>query len=128
MKKLILSLVMIASFTVANAQGSDWFKIGIHAGLPVGDVSDTSSFVLGLDLKYQFLNTDSFAVGLATGYSNYFGKEINGFEIEDFGIVPFFLLKNQQKAEVFIIGQKLVIIMMNGMFMVFTKGFLQKSL
>ncbi|WP_159023941.1 hypothetical protein [Formosa sp. L2A11] len=83
MKKLILLVLAFASFTVANAQ-SDWIKLGVHAGSPLGDASDTSSLVLGVDLKYQFLNTKSYAIGISTGYSNYFGK----VEYEDFGIIP----------------------------------------
>lgn len=91
MNKIILLVIAITSFSVANAQvgeGTNWLKLGIHGGAPVGDASDVSSFVLGVDLKYQFLNAESFAIGASTGYTHYFGKEEGIIEFSDSGLIP----------------------------------------
>ncbi|QDO95461.1 hypothetical protein FNB79_16285 [Formosa sediminum] len=102
MKKLILLFLAFASFTVSHAQ-SDWIKIGVHAGSPLGDTSDTSSFVLGVDVKYQFLNTNSYAIGISTGYSNYFGED----EFDDFGIIPIAGLFRYYPTKHFFLGADL---------------------
>ncbi|WP_034062367.1 hypothetical protein [Lacinutrix jangbogonensis] len=103
MRKIVVLVLAIASFTQANAQGSDWIKLGIHAGLPIGDVTDSHALVLGLDLKYQFLNTNSYAVGISTGYTNYFGED----EIEDIGIIPIAGLFRYYPTKNFFLGADL---------------------
>ena len=108
MKKLSLIMVMLLGFTFMNAQeGSNWLKLGVHAGIPTGDAGDVSSFALGLDAKYQFLNYDSFGIGVATGYTNYFGKEENGISWDDFGVVPVAALFRYYPTENFFIGTDL---------------------
>ena len=107
MKKLVFLAAFIFSFNLANAQlgeGTRWLKAGVNFGLPVGDAADVSSFVLGLDLKYQFLDAESFAVGVSTGYSHYFGKEENGFEYSDAGIIPAALLLRYYPTKNFFLG------------------------
>lgn len=91
MKKLILLVALFtAGATFAQNQEVDfnsnnsWFKIGLNAGLPVGDLDDFSSFSVGLDLRGQYLVTPNFGIGLATGYNQIFGKD----GVDDFGIVP----------------------------------------
>ncbi|WGH74293.1 hypothetical protein P8625_09205 [Tenacibaculum tangerinum] len=109
MKKIILLLVAVLSFSFANAQrgeGTDWLKAGVHFGLPIADASDTSSFVLGVDLKYQFLNVNSFGIGFSTGYSHYFGKEVAGVSVDQ-GIVPLAALFRFYPTENFFIGTDL---------------------
>ena len=54
MKKLILSAVALFAFGFANAQDDGGFQVGIHVGLPMGDVKDLSSFNAGLDLGYMW--------------------------------------------------------------------------
>ncbi|MBU3821530.1 hypothetical protein KO566_05610 [Flavobacteriaceae bacterium XHP0103] len=94
MKKLVLSLALLVT-SVTFAQQTDiedidinsdnsWLKAGIVAGIPVGDASDVSSFNLGADVRGQVLLNPNFAIGAASGYTHYFGKD--GFD--DFGIVP----------------------------------------
>ena len=88
-KTILLFALLIAGTTFAqdiknvNSKNS-WFKVGLNAGVPMGDVDDVSSFALGLDLKGQYLVTPHFGIGLTTGYNHFFGKD--GFD--DFGIVP----------------------------------------
>lgn len=90
MKKVLLLLSLVLVGTSVFAQDVDlnsknaWLKIGLNTGLPVGDVDDTSSFALALDLKAQYLVTPNFGIGVASGYNHLFGKDGN----DDFGIIP----------------------------------------
>ena len=94
MKKIVLVIGFLTT-TAIFAQQTDldeiditpnnsWLKAGITAGVPVGDVSDFSSFNLGVDLRGQYLFNPNFAIGAASGYNHYFGKD--GFD--DFGVIP----------------------------------------
>lgn len=89
MKKaiLLMSLLVGGSLIAQNSEidsDNSWLKIGLNAGVPVGDFNETSSFAPGIELKGQFLVTPNFGIGLTTGYTQYFGKD--GFN--DFGVVP----------------------------------------
>ncbi|HLV15197.1 MAG TPA: hypothetical protein VKY41_08455 [Xanthomarina sp.] len=91
MKKIFL-VIMIFGLTPIFAQQNEveftpknsWLKAGLTAGIPVGDASDLSSFSLGLDLRGQYLFNPNVAIGVASGYSHYFGKD----KFDDFGLVP----------------------------------------
>lgn len=110
MKKIIIVAIAIFSFGIAKAQtsGTNWLKFGLHAGIPVGDESDVSSFMIGLDAKYQFLGIDSFAMGISTGYSHYFGKETDsGYKFEDKGLIPLAALFRFYVTRSFFIGTDL---------------------
>lgn len=68
-------------------EDNSWLKLGINAGVPLGDVADFSSFALGLDAAGQFMRTDNFGLGIASGYTHYFAKtDVMG--AEDFGVIP----------------------------------------
>lgn len=89
MKKLSVFFMVLVGMTLANAQvgeGTNWLKVGVHAGIPVGDANDTSTFALGADVKYQFLNLNSFGIGVATGYTHYFGEDLE-FQIGDTPVI-----------------------------------------
>ncbi|WP_027125220.1 hypothetical protein [Gelidibacter mesophilus] len=100
MKKIVLLLTLcIVGTTFAQnhevnvTSKNSWLKVGVNAGLPVGDMDDASTFSLGLDLKAQYLVTPNFGIGLATGYSHMFGKSdvdhiIGNHVVDDFGIIP----------------------------------------
>lgn len=89
MKKLILLFTMF-SFGIAFGQNSEitpdnsWLKLGLNIAAPLGDTADYSSFMLGFDLRGQFLVNPNFAIGLASGYNNYFAKD----DFDDFGLIP----------------------------------------
>lgn len=77
MKKLLfIAAVSLLGTTAINAQ-ENHFKVGAHAGLPMGDAGDSYSFNAGVDVAYTFGISDNFEVGATTGYSHYFGKEVN---------------------------------------------------
>ena len=89
MKKVILLFTLFVVGTtfaqdVDISSTNSWLKLGLNAGMPVGDADDASSFSLGLDLKGQYLVTPNFGIGVATGYSHFFGKD----GADDFGLVP----------------------------------------
>src|SRR5690606_25524451 len=97
MKKLLLMGALLLTGIVANAQtereldeineDNSWLKAGLHIGAPVGDLADFSSFALGLDLAGQFMRTDNFGLGIASGYTHYF-KKSNLPGANDFGVIP----------------------------------------
>nr|WP_298927662.1 hypothetical protein [uncultured Allomuricauda sp.] len=97
MKKTILVIVtvFIAGFTT-NAQDRSSFKAGLIAGIPVGDATNVSSFAIGLDAAYHWGVSEVFDVGLATGFINAFGDNIDASvgdveiqaEFEDFQFLP----------------------------------------
>src|SRR5690554_4917447 len=89
MKKLLVVFCLFSA-GVFYGQSSEitpdnsWLKLGITAAAPIGDTSDFSSFALGADLRGQFLVTPNFALGVASGYQNYFGED----DFDDFGLIP----------------------------------------
>ncbi len=82
MKKLLL-LGAFALFGGA-LQAQEGFKVGAHVGAPVGDAADFASVTLGVDAAYMWNVTKGLDVGIATGYSHFFGKD----RWEDFGFIP----------------------------------------
>ena len=50
-------------------------KLGVNAGIPVGDFGKFTTFTAGVDLAYLYPLTENFRLGVATGYSHYFGKK-----------------------------------------------------
>lgn len=86
MKKLLLIAVLtVFSFDAAHSQaGMTGIRLGVNAGIPMGDVDDAASFRAGADLAYMFSLMDIVQVGPMVGYSHYFGKD----EVDDFQYLP----------------------------------------
>ncbi|MBO9586145.1 MAG: hypothetical protein J7574_18425 [Flavobacterium sp.] len=74
MKKIVLVAIAVLTFGWANAQEGK-FKVGVHAGLPMGDAKDAFSVNLGADVAYMFKINDKFSAGATTGYTTYLGKD-----------------------------------------------------
>lgn len=115
MKRLILMSAIAAVATAAQAQDNTttapqnteitsknaWLKVGINAGLPVGDASSISILTIGADIRGQFMSTRHFGLGLATGYNHYFGDD----PVPDFGAIPLALmLRYYPKAQGIFVG------------------------
>ena len=87
-------LVIIAVFAVFgfSAQAQEGFKAGVNLGLPVGDAGDVSGFSIGLDVLYHWAVSDEFNAGIATGFTNAFGKSIDAgiasFDVPDVQFIP----------------------------------------
>lgn len=108
---LLLSLSAVAQ-TERNLedinQTNSWLKVGALIAAPSGPVADYSSFVFGLDVAAQFLRTNNFGVGIATGYSKYFEKsdtpEFQGMN-DGFGAIPLgLMLRYYPKPEGIFVG------------------------
>lgn len=80
----------VMGFTSSYSQGN--FRLGVNAGLPIGDAADFTSFQLGADVAYMLSLADVAAVGPMVGYSRFFGDsgEKGGIEWEgdDLQFVP----------------------------------------
>lgn len=86
MKKLIFAAVAVLGFMTTQAQDGG-FKIGVHAGLPIGTFGDFYSFNAGVDAAYMWPVADKFQLGATTGYSYFAGKEFLGVKVNG-GFVP----------------------------------------
>lgn len=88
MKKTILALGLMTAGLI-SAQSADMrnmLKVGINGGIAVP--AENAGGNLGLDLSYQNLVTPGFGLGIATGYSHFFGRENDGIDNNDFGVIP----------------------------------------
>lgn len=90
--KTILALGLVSAGLV-SAQSADMrnmLKVGVHGGAAVP--AENASAMLGAEVAYQNLVTPGFGLGIATGYSHYFGREntVGGVTVDnnDFGVVP----------------------------------------
>ncbi|ACU07923.1 hypothetical protein FIC_01475 [Flavobacteriaceae bacterium 3519-10] len=88
MKKTILALgVMTAGLVSAqSADMRNMLKVGINGGIAVP--AENAGGTVGVDVSYQNLVTPGFGLGIATGYSHFFGSENDGINNNDFGVVP----------------------------------------
>jgi len=75
MKKVLLTALAIFAFGFANAQDGG-FRVGLHAGIPMGDAKDIYSANFGADVAYMWPVAENFLAGLTTGYSYYSGKSV----------------------------------------------------
>lgn len=89
---MIKGLMVAAGFLTAgvvSAQSADMknmIKIGGNIGASVP--AENASMALGLDVAYQNLITPGFGLGVATGYTHYFGRDNGSINNNDFGVVP----------------------------------------
>lgn len=83
MKKLLL-LGLLAIFGLSPFYAQTNFNIGVHAGVPMGDIEDISSFEGGVDLAYRFTFVDIVEVGPLVGYSHFFGDD----DFDDLNYIP----------------------------------------
>lgn len=94
LKKIVLGLGVVTAGLVSAQEVAAYdqpsmknmFKIGVNVGMAVP--AENASAAVGVDVAYQNLVTPGFGLGLATGYTNYFGKENNGLDNNSFGVVP----------------------------------------
>lgn len=92
MKKTILVLgVMTAGLVSAqSASMRNMIKVGGNVGVALPQ--ENASMNVGLDVAYQNLVTPGFGLGIATGYSHFFGRnnDVSGVTVKnnDFGVVP----------------------------------------
>lgn len=87
---LVAGLLAAGIVSAQSADMKNMLKVGINAGAALP--TENSSASLGVDLAYQNLVTPGFGLGIATGYTNFFGRDndVNGvtYKNNDFGVVP----------------------------------------
>lgn len=105
MKKVVAVLAFALIGFSMNAQ--DGFRLGANLGLPTGDAGDYSGFSIGVDAQYMFETAGDFDLGVATGFTNSFGKEIEGFELDDIQFLPLAGVARYKASEVLSIGTDL---------------------
>ena len=91
MKKILLALAIIAGTactTFAQTQSGDSgkFSIGVDAGLPLGNIHNYSSFVLGGSIKYELSIAPSTWFTISAGYENFLYKSGYKDNLKAFGI------------------------------------------
>jgi hypothetical protein len=102
MKRLLLGALGCFMISLSFAQNTEtsvtsknsWLKAGLTASVPVGSIANASSFAAGLELSGQLMATPNLGLGIASGYTNFFGK--NG--ASDFGVIPVGLLMRYYPA------------------------------
>lgn len=109
MKKVVAVLAFALIGFSMNAQ--DGFRLGANLGLPTGDAGDLSGFSIGLDAQYMFETAGDFDLGVATGFTNSFGKEIGSdefsIEIDDVQFLPLAGVARYKASEELSIGTDL---------------------
>ncbi len=92
LKRSILAVGLLSA-GILSAQSADMrniLKVGVNGGAAIP--AENASAAAGVEVSYQNLVTPGFGLGIATGYSHYFGREneLNGATIDnnDFGVVP----------------------------------------
>ena len=107
-KRAILGIGILSAglLSAQSAEMTNMLKIGGNVGIAAP--STNASANLGLDVAYQHLVTPGFGLGIATGYNHFFGKDNDGIENNDFGVVPVAgLIRVYPKQTVFYFGTDL---------------------
>ena len=75
MKKLFLVAIATCGFAFSGIAQDGKFKLGVDAGIPLGDIKDSASFNLGVNAAYTWNVGEGFDAGLGVSYNTYFAKE-----------------------------------------------------
>lgn len=106
MKKFIIILAI--GFFVFNSNAQS-YSVGLSGGIPTGDAGDLYTFSLVFDAHAHWEVSDGFKAGVATGYINAFGDDMDlgdfgTAEIEDAGFIPITASGRYMLSEQFSIG------------------------
>ncbi|WP_432671617.1 hypothetical protein [Flavobacterium sp. SM2513] len=81
MKKLFLVAIATVGFVFSGTAQESQIKVGLDAGIPMGDIKDGSSFNLGANAAYMWTGVaEGLDVGAGVSYNTYFAKEIEYFD------------------------------------------------
>lgn len=83
-KTSLLFVVMLIAVSSVYAQ-SDW-RLGVNAGIPVGEVDDISNFQFGADITYLYDVANVVGLGAMVGYSKFLAD--NDLGVEDAQFLP----------------------------------------
>ena len=89
MKKVFLiGSILIAGCIGAYAQKGFTFGVGANIGLPVGNASDITSFIVGGELQGECKFNENVSAVFTTGYTHFIGKDLGlGVKI-NYGAIP----------------------------------------
>ena len=97
LSKLMAAIFIVpALFFTTNVKGQTTpanalrFNIGVDAGLPTGNLTIGSNFVLGGTARLQYGLSNNFAITLTSGADHFFSKinPATGQNYDSFGIIP----------------------------------------
>ncbi|MEK6154532.1 hypothetical protein WIW50_14780 [Flavobacteriaceae bacterium 3-367] len=96
-KVLLVAVVAVFGYTVSAQDG---LRVGLNAGIPLGDKGDFAAFVANLDFEYDFSVSETVHVGVGSGVTVYSGKE----DFADFKYVPILASVDLEVSDGFWIG------------------------
>ena len=83
MKKLFLVAIATVGFAFSGTAQDTKMKVGVDFGIPMGDIKDATSFNLGVNGAYMWTGVaEGFDAGIGVSYNMYFGKEMDGIDID----------------------------------------------
>jgi len=93
MKKVIFTLAIatLGLTAVAQDKGSDKqlkFSVGVEAGLPLGDLKETSSLGIGGSVMGEYAAAESLGLTLSAGYLTFSGKTIEDEKMPALNLIP----------------------------------------
>ena len=101
MKKILLLGLMLMIGLCSYSQTN--FKLGVHGGIPTGDIADVTSFEAGGEVAYLIDFLGLLEAGALVGYSQYTGEE--GFD--DVQFVPVAASARLGLPQTFFVGMDL---------------------
>jgi len=124
MKKIFFLFALVAFVTIARAQQTGFIKgfhfgAGVNAALPIGDFSDSHSFGVGAEFQAEYSMLEKLSLFGSAGYTNFFGKKIDGVEgesykIDNVGLIPVMAGARFYPTPKFFVGGKLGVGILTG--------------
>lgn len=102
-KVLFIAALALLGFSNVNAQDGS-FNVGANIGITTGDADVSYGLMISAEANYLFEVADEFKVGPSVSYVNYFGKTINGFDIDNASFIPLAAAGRFNASEKFDIG------------------------
>jgi len=102
----LIGSILISGFISAHAQKSFTFGIGPNIGVPVGDASDITSFIVGGEVQGECKFNKNVSAVFTSGYTHFIGKDLGlGVKI-NYGAIPVLAgIRYYPSAKFFIGGQ-----------------------
>jgi hypothetical protein len=115
MKKILSISLLIASFFGAKAQktaGDFNFGVGVHLGLPTGNLHTTSSFGIGGEVQGEYAFSENLTGVATSGYTSFTGKSYDfGFGVSGkypaLGQIPILVGARYYPAAQFFVGAQI---------------------
>ena len=112
MKKLVLAVTVICASVFTSkaqmAQGDFKFGVGLHLGVPVGDLGTATSFGIGGEVQGEYAFSENLTGVATSGYTYFIGKSVdNGFGGSykiNYGHIPVIVGARYYATEQFFVG------------------------